>query len=373
MPGARVGRGAATGLAILTCSGGDSGLGADEAGRRGLPLPPLSPATAERLAPLLPSAATVANPLDYTAMIWGERERVAGIVRRGRRGPGDRPAAAVLRRARRDGRRAARELGRGPRRPRGRRGRCAAPRRSSPRRCPSCCRTTRRPPSWSAACRRSQGCGRRSRAQRRCANHPATRRDCARSPTRSRRWRAARLARRGRGEGAAGGGGRRGPRRPRGCRRRRRGGGRARARRPGRAQGHLPALQHKSEAGALALGVVGDDAVRAAHERVSAAGGGAAGAGRGDGRAGRRAGRRRAPRRGRARAGRRARRGLDRAARRRRRSCRCRPSPARVEAALRSLRGAGLLTGARGALPGRPRRARPRWPRGPATSCSPTA
>ena len=69
------------GLAILTCSGGDSGLAADEAGRRGLALPPLSAATAEALAPLLPDAATIGNPLDYTAMIWGEQERIAAIVR----------------------------------------------------------------------------------------------------------------------------------------------------------------------------------------------------------------------------------------------------------------------------------------------------
>jgi acyl-CoA synthetase (NDP forming) len=80
VPGARRPR-ASGGLAILTCSGGDSGLGADEAGRRGLPLPPLAPATAEKLADLLPPAATVANPLDYTAMMWGERERLAAIVR----------------------------------------------------------------------------------------------------------------------------------------------------------------------------------------------------------------------------------------------------------------------------------------------------
>ena len=82
VPGARV-RPAETptGLAILTCSGGDSGLGADEAGRRGLPLPALAPPTADRLRELLPAAATVANPLDYTAMIWGERERIDGIVR----------------------------------------------------------------------------------------------------------------------------------------------------------------------------------------------------------------------------------------------------------------------------------------------------
>ena len=42
-------------------------------------------------------------------------------------------------------------------------------------------------------------------------------------------------------------------------------------------------------------------------------------------------------------------------------------TPARVEAALRSLRGAGLLTGARGTAPRRPRRARARSPRRRAT------
>jgi acetyl-CoA synthetase len=85
VPGARPARAstraAAGGLAILTCSGGDSGLSADEAGRRGLPLPPLSPATAAALEPLLPPAATIGNPLDYTAMIWGDRERLEAIVR----------------------------------------------------------------------------------------------------------------------------------------------------------------------------------------------------------------------------------------------------------------------------------------------------
>src|SRR6185312_10809321 len=65
------------GLAILTCSGGDSGLGADEAARRGLELPPLAPATRRRLGELLPSAATLANPLDYTAIIWGD----VGVLR----------------------------------------------------------------------------------------------------------------------------------------------------------------------------------------------------------------------------------------------------------------------------------------------------
>ncbi|HEX7300464.1 MAG TPA: acetate--CoA ligase family protein [Solirubrobacteraceae bacterium] len=71
------------GLAILTCSGGDSGLGADEAARHGLELPTLEATTRERLRALLPAAATVANPLDYTAIIWGEvptlRDTVAAV------------------------------------------------------------------------------------------------------------------------------------------------------------------------------------------------------------------------------------------------------------------------------------------------------
>jgi acyl-CoA synthetase (NDP forming) len=75
--------GAAGGLAILTCSGGDSGLGADEAARLDLDLPPLAPKTRERLSALLPPAATVANPLDYTALIWGEvqtlRDTIAAV------------------------------------------------------------------------------------------------------------------------------------------------------------------------------------------------------------------------------------------------------------------------------------------------------
>jgi acetate---CoA ligase (ADP-forming) len=71
------------GLAILTCSGGDSGVGADEAARHGLELPALEPATRERVRALLPDAATVANPLDYTALIWGEvgtlRDTIAAV------------------------------------------------------------------------------------------------------------------------------------------------------------------------------------------------------------------------------------------------------------------------------------------------------
>ncbi len=71
----------AHGLAIMTCSGGDSAQGADEAQRLGLELPALAPATQARLAELLPSAATAANPLDYTAMIWGDVQALGDLVR----------------------------------------------------------------------------------------------------------------------------------------------------------------------------------------------------------------------------------------------------------------------------------------------------
>src|SRR4051794_1150713 len=60
------------GVALVTCSGADCAVGGDEAERVGVELPALAPATVRRLRELLPSAATVANPLDYTALVWGE-------------------------------------------------------------------------------------------------------------------------------------------------------------------------------------------------------------------------------------------------------------------------------------------------------------
>ena len=68
------------GLAILTCSGGDSSIAADEAARLGAELPGLAAATRERLGELLPDAATVGNPLDYTAMIWGDTDLLRRIT-----------------------------------------------------------------------------------------------------------------------------------------------------------------------------------------------------------------------------------------------------------------------------------------------------
>ena len=71
---------AGAGLAIMTCSGGDSAQGADEAERLGIGLPEFAPATCDRLRELLPAAATAANPLDYTAMIWGDTAALSGLV-----------------------------------------------------------------------------------------------------------------------------------------------------------------------------------------------------------------------------------------------------------------------------------------------------
>jgi acyl-CoA synthetase (NDP forming) len=71
----------AGGLAVLTCSGGDSGSAADIAESVGIEMPPLAPETQRLLEPLLPSSATVDNPLDYTAMIWGDTELLAELTR----------------------------------------------------------------------------------------------------------------------------------------------------------------------------------------------------------------------------------------------------------------------------------------------------
>ena len=62
----------ARGVAVMTCSGGDSAVAADIAADLGLDLPELAPATIERLRRTLPDAATAANPLDYTALLWGD-------------------------------------------------------------------------------------------------------------------------------------------------------------------------------------------------------------------------------------------------------------------------------------------------------------
>ncbi|HSD25381.1 MAG TPA: acetate--CoA ligase family protein [Solirubrobacterales bacterium] len=79
-PRARPAPGRSSGLAVLTCSGGDSGIAADLAESGGIELPPLAEATRRKLDELLPDAATPGNPLDYTSLIWGESELLASIV-----------------------------------------------------------------------------------------------------------------------------------------------------------------------------------------------------------------------------------------------------------------------------------------------------
>jgi acetyl-CoA synthetase len=65
---------------VVTCSGGDAAISADEAERLDIPMPSLTMETEKALGPVMPDAATIGNPLDYTAMIWGETQQIADIV-----------------------------------------------------------------------------------------------------------------------------------------------------------------------------------------------------------------------------------------------------------------------------------------------------
>jgi acetate---CoA ligase (ADP-forming) len=73
-------RAAGPGVALVTCSGADCAVGGDEAERVGVELPPLGRATVARLRELLPSAATIANPLDYTALVWGDTATLRDMI-----------------------------------------------------------------------------------------------------------------------------------------------------------------------------------------------------------------------------------------------------------------------------------------------------
>jgi acyl-CoA synthetase (NDP forming) len=68
------------GVAVITCSGADCAVGGDEAERVGVDLPPLGARTVARLRDLLPGAATVANPLDYTALVWGATDTLRDMI-----------------------------------------------------------------------------------------------------------------------------------------------------------------------------------------------------------------------------------------------------------------------------------------------------
>ena len=68
------------GAAFLTCSGGDAAIAADLADDLGVVLADLGPSTEEELRELLPPAATVANPLDHTALVWADTEAIAALA-----------------------------------------------------------------------------------------------------------------------------------------------------------------------------------------------------------------------------------------------------------------------------------------------------
>ncbi len=68
------------GVAVMTCSGGDSAVAADLAAELGVHLPALAPATIARLEAVLPAAATAANPLDYTSLLWDEPDKLQALI-----------------------------------------------------------------------------------------------------------------------------------------------------------------------------------------------------------------------------------------------------------------------------------------------------
>jgi len=61
-------------VAGFTCSGGGATMLADHGEKIGLAFPEHDDAVTENLRQLLPSTATVSNPLDYTTPIWGQAE-----------------------------------------------------------------------------------------------------------------------------------------------------------------------------------------------------------------------------------------------------------------------------------------------------------
>ena len=67
-------------LAAFTLSGGEAAILADVSERLGLELVQPSRRTAAALARRLPDIATVSNPLDLTTPLWGDEEKVPGVI-----------------------------------------------------------------------------------------------------------------------------------------------------------------------------------------------------------------------------------------------------------------------------------------------------
>ncbi len=68
-------------VAGFTCSGGAATMLADHGERIGLEFPEFSEDADQALTALLPEIATVSNPLDYTTPIWGQPERTAPVFK----------------------------------------------------------------------------------------------------------------------------------------------------------------------------------------------------------------------------------------------------------------------------------------------------
>ena len=69
-------------VAGFTCSGGGATMLADHGEKIGLVFPEISPDDTAEVAALLPSIATVSNPLDYTTPIWGQPEHTYPVFSR---------------------------------------------------------------------------------------------------------------------------------------------------------------------------------------------------------------------------------------------------------------------------------------------------
>ena len=76
-------------IALMSCSGGEAGLAADAAADRGLVCPPLVPAQETGLAKVLGDRVTLANPLDYHTYIWGDEAGIRQMVAAMLLGPAD--------------------------------------------------------------------------------------------------------------------------------------------------------------------------------------------------------------------------------------------------------------------------------------------
>lgn len=76
-------------LAGFTCSGGSATMLADRAEQIGLTFPDPDEEAAADLRALLPETATVSNPLDYTTPIWGVAERTGPVFARAMAEPCD--------------------------------------------------------------------------------------------------------------------------------------------------------------------------------------------------------------------------------------------------------------------------------------------